>query len=178
MSTIDFCVWSPDEATFWQGWIAAGIVDADHNPTPEYANGFVISDQTSQGWVPTRPTGEVEIIPAMPIHDENGDPVLDDQGNPMMTEAQEVPIMEPVPGWHANVHVYGDLAAEMTYGLAQTDVDGNMLDVFDRTWATHIFALTEQSADPVTGFPAGYRNSDGVTYCDSRDLSSPTCVWA
>lgn len=79
MSTIDFCVWSPNEATFWAGWIAAGIVDADHNPTPEYANGFVI---------------------------------------------------------------------------------------------------TEQPADQTTGFPAGYRNADGVTYCDVRDLSSPSNVWA
>lgn len=152
MSTIDFAVWAPDEATFWAGWIAAGIVDADHNPTAEYRNGFVISDQTSQGWVPTRPTGAV-----------------DDDGNP---------IMEPVPGWHANVRVYGDLAAEMTYGLAQTDADGNVLDVFDRTWATNIFSLTEQPSDPVTGFPAGFRNTSGVTYCDVRDLSSPSNVWA
>lgn len=153
MSTIDFAVWAPDEATFWSGWIAAGIVDADHNPTAEYRSGFVISDQTSQGW---RPTGHM---------------IDDGMGN-------MVPEMEPVPGWHANVRVYGDLAAEMTYGLAQTDADGNLLDVFDRTWATHIFSLTQQPADPVTGFPAGYRNSDGVTYCDVRDLSSPSNVWA
>lgn len=157
MSTIDFCVWAPDEATFWAGWIAAGIVALDpdtgrHVPTAEYRNGFVISDQTSQGWVPTRPTGAV-----------------DDDGNP---------IMEPVPGWHANVRVYGDLAAEMTYGLNQVDADGNVLDVFDRTWATHVFQLTQQPADPVTKFPAGYRNSDGVTYCDTRDLKSPSNVWA
>lgn len=156
MSTIDFAVWAPDEATFWQGWIAAGIVDADHNPTPEYANGFVISDQTSQGWTPSRATGQM---------------IDDGEGNMF-------PEMAPVPGWHANVRVYGDLAAEMMYGLNQTDEDGTMLDVFDRTWATHVFQLTEQPADPVTGFPAGFRNTDGVTYCDSRDLSSPTCVWA
>lgn len=152
MSTIDFAVLAPDEATFWAGWIAAGIVDENHATTAEYRSGFVISDQTSQGWRPTRPTGEVD--------------------------ADGKPIMEPVPGWHANVRVYGDLAAEMTYGLAQTDSDGNVLDVFDRTWATHVFQLTEQPADPVTKFPAGYRNSDGVTYCDTRDLKSPSNVWA
>lgn len=151
MSTIDFAVWSPSEAVFWNSWVAAGIVDADRNVLPEYANGFVISDQTSQGWTPTRATGQV-----------------DGEGNP---------ILEAVPGWHANVRVYGDLAQEMMYGLAQTDADGNMLNVFDRTWATHIFTLTQQPADPVTGFPAGYRNADGVTYCDVRDLSSPSNVW-
>lgn len=149
---ISFAVWAPDEATFWAGWIAAGIVDAEHRPTAEYRNGFVISDQTSQGWRPTRSTGEV-----------------DGDGNP---------IFESVPGWHANVRVYGDLAAEMTYGLNQTDENGNLLDVFDRTWATHIFSLTQQPADPVTGFPAGYRNTDGVTYCDVRDLKYPSNVWA
>lgn len=82
----------------------------------------------------------------------------------------------PVPGWHANVLVYGDLAAEMIYGLRQTDEYGVPLDVFDRTWATHIFQLTYQDADPETKFPAGYRSSQGVTYCDARDIKTPTNV--
>lgn len=83
-----------------------------------------------------------------------------------------------ISGWHCNVRVFGALADEMTYELNQTDEDGNLLDVFDRTWASNIFQLIEQPADPTTGFPAGYRNSVGVTYCDVRDLKSPSNVWA
>lgn len=150
MTEIRFAVWAPDEATFWASWQQAGIVDAERNVMPEYRNGFAISDQTSQGWTPTLDTGQV-----------------DGDGNP---------IMEPVPGWHANVIVYSPLAAEMMYGLNQTDEDGDLLDVFDRTWATHIFQLTYQDADPVTKFPAGYRSSQGVTYCDARDIKTPTNV--
>lgn len=86
--------------------------------------------------------------------------------------------IEGVNGWHCNVRVYGPLAAEMTYGLPQTDANGNLLDIFDRTWAAEVFQLTEQPADPTTGFPAGYRNSNGVTYADSRNFSSPANVWA
>jgi len=82
-----------------------------------------------------------------------------------------------VPGWHANVRVSGPLVAEMTYGLPQVGEDGQVLSIFDRTWATHIFALTEQPQDHVTGFPAGYRNATGVTYCDVRDIKTPTNGW-
>ena len=84
-----------------------------------------------------------------------------------------------VSGWHCNVRVTnsGGLVDEMTYGLPQTDESGNLLNVFDRTWAVNIFQLSEQPADPETGFPAGYRNATGVTYCDARDISTPENTW-
>lgn len=85
---------------------------------------------------------------------------------------------EIVLGWHANVYISGPLVEQFTYGLPQFDQDGNLLPLFDRTWAAEVFRLTEQPADPVTGFPAGFRNADGVTYCDIRDLKSPTNVRA
>ena len=148
---LKFGVWSPDEATFWASWVTAGIVDEDGNFTAEYP-GIQISSQTDQGWTPTRPTGAV-----------------DEDGNP---------IFEPVPGWHANVRVTGQLADEMTYGLDQYDAEGNLKNVFDRTWAVQIFQLTQQPADLATGFPAGFRNNTGVTYADTRDFSSQANVWA
>jgi hypothetical protein len=148
---ITFGVWAPDEATFWASWQAAGIVDANRNFKPEYSNGIQLT--TSWG-------GQVVKTPA----------VMD--GMTVVTPA----VM--VPGWHCNVRVYGQLEAEFTYGLAQTDANGDVKDIFDRTWAAEVFTLTEQAADPVTGFPAGYRNSQGVTYTDARNFSSPSNVWA
>jgi len=129
-------VWAPDEATFRQSWIDAGIL-ADgpgYQFTADYPG---VEITATQGW------------PG---------------------------IIEGVPGWHCNVIVTGPLVDELTYGLAQRGDDGELLSVFDRTWATHIFALTEQPADEVTGFPAGYRTSSGVTYCDMRDLATPANV--
>lgn len=50
---IDFAVWAPDEATFWQSWISRGICTAPYAWTPDYP-GIQISDQTQQGWIPMR----------------------------------------------------------------------------------------------------------------------------
>ncbi len=152
ISTIDFAVWSPDEATFWASWVTAGICTAPYKYTAEYP-GVLISDQTAQGWVPTRATGEL---------DENGQPIL-----------------KAVPGWHANIRIIDPgLIWQFTNGLPQTDENGVLLNVFERTWATYVFALTEQTEDPITSFPAGYRNNTGVTYCDTRDIKSPSNIWA
>lgn len=149
---INFGIWAPDEATFWASWQAAGIVDENRNFKPEYSNGIQI---TAGSW-----GGMVEKTPA----------VMD--GTTVVTPA------EMVPGWHCNARVFGPLEHQFTYGLAQTDAQGAILDVFDRTWAAEVFLLIEQPADPVTGFPACYRNSQGVTYTDARNFSSPANVWA
>jgi hypothetical protein len=86
--------------------------------------------------------------------------------------------IDGVPGWHCNARVYGPLEAEFTYGLDQTDEHGQLLDIFERTWANMVFSLTEQPVDEATGFPAGWRNDTGVTYTDTQNFSSPSNVWA
>ena len=136
---INFGVWSPDEATFWQSWRNAGVVDENNEFTAEYGN-------------------KIEIATSWPG---------------IVTNAEGV----AVPGWHTNVRVSGPLEAEMTYGLPQTDADGNLLSIWERTWAAEVFQLVEQPSDPVTGFPAGYRNSLSVTYADAATFSSPSNVW-
>lgn len=85
---------------------------------------------------------------------------------------------EIIPGWHANVRINGPLVQQFTYGLQQYDEQGNLLNLFDRTWAAEVFSLTQKEADPVTNFPAGYRNTDGITYGDVRDIKTPSNVWA
>lgn len=147
---LQFALKATSEADFWASWKTAGIVTAPGMYAPEYP-GIIVYGQTEQGWQPTRSTGQV-----------------DEDGND---------IREVVPGWHANVTVSGPLAAEMTHGLNQTGPDGEQLSIFDRTWATNIFNLTWQEEDPVSGFPAGYRNASGtVSYCDPADFKSPTNV--
>lgn len=80
-------------------------------------------------------------------------------------------------GWFANCRVSRSLALEFTHGLDQYDAEGNEADIFDRTWAVDVFGLTLQEADPETGFPAGWRNSLGVTYTDKRNIITPYNVW-
>ena len=150
---IDFSVWSPDEATFWASWVNAGIceiVDGQRQFTPEYPG---INVTTS--W-----PGSVIKTPEVEHEDGTVTPAV------------------LVTGWHCNVRVTGQLVAEMTHGLEQYAEDGSLLDVLVRTWAVHLFGLTYKAADPVTGFPQGFQNIDGVTYCDSRSIRSPDNVWA
>jgi len=154
--SIDFGVWSPDEATFWASWITAGIALEPYKLAPGYT-GMSLSTQSQQGWTPTKATGNM---------------VQDAFGN-------QVPERVPVSGWHCNVRVYDpQLIAMFTHGLDQTDEQGNIKPLFDRTWAKEVFQLTEQPADPTTGFPAGFRNSQGCTYCDVASFSSPSNTWA
>ena len=66
--------------------------------------------------------------------------------------------------------------AEFTHTLEQHDQAGDLLPLWDRTWAAEVFGLTAQPADPETGFPAGMRNTAGVTYADPMDIHTPTNV--
>lgn len=152
---ISFGIWATDEATFWQSWIAAGIALAPNVIAPEYRE-LQLSTQTQQGWSPMRPTG-----------------ATDERGNP---------VMEPAPGFHANARVLpgSRLYAEFTYGLAQTNPDGTLKSIWDRTWATHVFNLEYAEADPDTGFKAGHRSVTypTVRYADSALWASPANVIA
>lgn len=135
-----FGVWSPDEATFWQSWIAAGICTAPNVFAPNYTG---VEVSTSWGGKIARADG---------------------------TE---------ISGWHANVRVSGQLAEAMTAELPQTDDAGNLLELWDRTWAAQVFQLSEVEIDPTTGFPTGYRNTTtGVKYCDPSRFITPSNVWA
>lgn len=147
---INFGVWAPSEQVFWDSWQAAGIVDEERRLKPGYTE-----MQLATSW-----PGIVVKTPA----------VMD--GMKIVTPAVLV------PGWHANVRVYGALAQEFTYTLPQTDADGNLLPLFQRTWAAEVFGLTDQPANKDTKFPAGMQDKNGVTYCDVADFKSPSNVWA
>lgn len=148
---LEFAIWAPDEETFWQSWVTAGICTEPRIWTPEYSNLVQITDWDS-GQIP---------IPA----------ILDAEGN-------EITPASLKDGWFANCRVSGSLAQEFTYGLNQHDENGNLLDIFDRTWAAEVFGLTEQPANSEPGFPPGWRNANGVTYTDMRNILTPYNVWA
>lgn len=151
---ISFGVWSPDEDTFWASWVEAGICSAPRVYEPEYAGQL----DTTTSW-----PGIVVKTPA----------VIDPATMQIITPAVIV------PGWHTNVRVYGPaLIAQFTAGMPQTDADGKLLPIWQRTHAAVVFNLTAQAADPDTGFPSGYRNSTGVTYADHNAFTSPRNVWA
>lgn len=168
---IRFGVWAPDQATFWQSWANAGIIKADGVVTAEQPNGAYITpieyEDAYQGISTTADTWNGQVVKVQAVLDVDGT---------LITPA----VM--VSGWHCNVIVYGEhlidptLQGSLTYGLDQHDEDGNLKSIWDRTWADLVFSLTEQAADPSTGFPAGYRNATGVTYCDPAEFSSPSNI--
>ena len=67
----------------------------------------------------------------------------------------------------------------MTAGYEQTDEDGNLLWLFDRTDIVSRFTLINIPRNPNTRFPAGYQNAPTkVSYADKTDMTSPSNVWA
>lgn len=80
-------------------------------------------------------------------------------------------------GYFVNARVSGHIERAMIAGKVQTDGNGVLFDVMERTWAPLVFGLTFHERDPVTNFPAGWRSGSGVTYTDVRNLISPFNVW-
>lgn len=87
-------------------------------------------------------------------------------------------VIEGVPGWHANAIARGVTYEAMTEGLPQTDAEGNLLPLMQRTWAAYVFGLVETAAiDPTSGFPFQATTEAGdIQYGDPADLSSPSNV--
>jgi hypothetical protein len=154
---IDFTIRATDEETFRQRWITAGILEdtpSGYKFRPAYPG---VELSCMGGW-----PGIITRTPA----------VLDANGN-VVTPA------ELVPGWHCNARVTGPLAEAMTAGLPQVDENGNPLNLFQRTWASYIFNLTDapQEIDPASGFPYEAKTvDDAVQYGDADSLKSPANV--
>jgi hypothetical protein len=163
IQSIKFGVWAPDQNTFWQSWADAGIVEKD--------------EQSGDVIYPIQFTNEYQGIST--TADSWHGKIISNPGNP---EADPPVAPTYISGWHCNVIVYGPslidptMEGSLTYGLDQHDADGNLKSIWDRTWADLVFSLTPQPADPTTGFPAGYRNATGVTYCDPAEFSSPSNI--
>jgi hypothetical protein len=47
---IDFAIWAPDEATFWQSWIKRGLAIEPYQFNSAFE--IIITDETSQSWMP------------------------------------------------------------------------------------------------------------------------------
>lgn len=153
MSEIHFTIRSANgEEALRAKWIEAGILeDADSwNFTAPYD----VEITATQGWsgIITKPTGELS---------EDG-----------------MPIMQEVPGWHANAIARGHTAEAMIEGLPQTDANGNLLPLMQRTWAAYIFGLVEtQAVDPTSGFPYQATVEDGsIQYGDPSEIATPANV--
>lgn len=160
---IRFGVWAIDRATWEQSWLTAGIfepqLDEDGQPT-----GRLQFTEPYRGQIQHNADSWPGVIVKTPgTYDEDGNEL-------------SPPVL--VPGWHTNVIVYGEsLIGQFIHQLPQTDADGNLLPVWQRTHAAHVFQLTYQPADPETGFPEGYRSAEGVVYADANAFSSPANVF-
>lgn len=165
---IDTTGWAPTRAAAVAFFEAAQIAttDEDGNITP-IASCNIHPFRPNEELTVTKPTGQI-------IEDEFGN---------------EVPEMTTVAGWHFNIRFHSDSAATLTQGLAQTDENGDLLGLFERTHILDLVAARTGASptwDAVTvgGVPAGYAMSapgqpyDGVRCYDPATLSSPSNVWA
>lgn len=82
-----------------------------------------------------------------------------------------------VEGHHVNLLAYGDIESMLTAGLPQTDAEGNLLDIFQRTrLLTLIPGLTWDSISEV-GEPPGYIGMNGVKLYDRSAVTHRSRVW-
>lgn len=129
----------------------------------------------------TRPTGN--IITTYWV-DENDNPILDDQGQQIVTEAPE---MEEAPGFHWNMRVFGDLEA-----LLRANAPGGGDPDYQSLWnysrlKTYIDnklgTIAAQRDKDLTGarLPGGYEWSIGpnkVRLYDAGAVGQRRNVWA
>lgn len=88
------------------------------------------------------------------------------------------PIITLVEGHHANLRCFGSLAEWFTEGKPQTDTEGNLLSIFERTKILDIIEGLEFTQIPSEGVPAGYRGPNGVVLIDPASVKTPYNVWA
>lgn len=91
---LDFGVWAPSEAAFWDTWIARGICTAPGVYAPAYA-----------GMIDTTADWSGIVVASPPIDGPDGN---------VLTPAVLV------PGWHTNVRVSGPILAAFTAGRPAT----------------------------------------------------------
>lgn len=122
---------------------------------------------------------------------------LDDNGNLMPVEGvqmdeigpitktppvydQDMQLVTPavmIDGHHVNFRVYGELAKMLTHGLPQTDYDGTLLPLFQRT---RILTLIPNLVwVPITeeGVPEGYEGPNQVRLFDPALVANRARVW-
>lgn len=146
---LDLMVWAPDREAFVAGMLANGLMQ-------ETADGLIPTADVSIDEVGT-------IVSAHAVYDEEG---------------VELSPAVLIPGWHANLRAYGDFAAQVTYGLDQTDPEGNLLSIFDRTYLLYLVPGLEWQELSTDGVPSGYVGPNGVKLFDPRAVSTPRRVWA
>ena len=99
-----------------------------------------------------------------------------DGHGPMSEDPQIVTPAEVVEGWHVNFYCYGWVADLLIDGLEQTDSEGNLLGLFERT---RINALLPQlTSDPSTdGVPEGYIGPKGLKVFDPNIVNNRNRIW-
>jgi len=111
---------------------------------------------------------------------------LDADGNPVWHPEIQVDEIGPickgeqgaVCGHHVNLRGFGQMEAQLTAGLEQTNPDGSLKSVFERT---HILTIVPSAVwQPVTenGVPAGFVGPHGVRLYDPASVANPRRVWA
>jgi len=144
-------------------------------------------------WAPSREIA-IDFMQAVGIATDDGvltpliDVQIDEIGpitkTPAVLDANGVEITPAmvIPGWHVNVRYFDAAAEALTQGLAQTDAEGNLLGLFQRTRILDLIdARTGEAmawSANAAPLPAGYVNADGVRLYDSVTLKTPSRVWA
>ena len=151
---------APDRDTFWTALADHNVVEIDAETGEPRA--AIVNPDTGLNEIDWVELGDLVKTPA--VLDENGD---------VVTPAV-------MYGLHfVNMRGWGSFEAGMTAGLDQTDEEGNLKWLFDRTHLSSAFpTLINYELDPLGGTPRGYAGSSGVHFYDPADLNNRANVWA
>ena len=152
----EILVWCPTRELFVAGMTTTQLPDGSTLATLDDASNLIPAPGVQMDEI-----GPIQKTPA----------VIDAEGN-IITP----PVM--IDGHHVNFRVYGDLAAMLTDGLPQTDAEGNLLGLFERTHILDLIPGLAWQAITEDGVPEGYEGPNQVRLFDPTTVSSRSRVWA
>ena len=146
---LDLMVWAPSRDAFIAGMLANNLmVQTEDGPV---AGPDISIDEIGP------------VVGAPAVYDEDG---------------EEVTPAVMVDGYHVNLRAYGQFALQVTHQLPQTDAEGNLLSIFDRTWLLNLVNDLSWSQLSGDGVPAGWVGPNGVKLFDPSAVTTPRRVWA
>ena len=140
-----------------------------------------------------RKTGEVRLLPGIEMAEVGIVPRYEDQEvevdvqydqpdgkPPIFVKRKELRrvLVSVVDGYHVNLRATGEIEKMLTEGLPQTDKDGNLLPLFQRTRLAALIPGLKLEPATAKKVPEGFVGLNGVRLYDPATVKNPALRFA